>query len=119
MLCYNPTNMSAERKVNSITEGQPQSPERRRFLKRSAIIAAQAVGLTIGVGAGFDLVYNRPRAAADIVLDAKEKSPHATKEEIKQQVANDLTVEGEKALVDVAAGTLGYVIATKTPDILE
>ena len=104
--------MSTEREVNQIKQDRPQSESRRRFLKNTLIIASRAAGLTIGTVAGFDLVVNRPLAVADIVLDAKEKSPNATKEEIKAEKFDELVLEGEKSATDGLGVYGGLKIAT-------
>jgi hypothetical protein len=99
--------MTPEQKAGQQTEG-PHSPERRRFLKNSAIIVARTVGLTIA-GAGAVDLARRPDAIVDIALNAKEKSPNATRSEIKQEISNDLSNEAVRALYDTGLMVLGYL----------
>lgn len=100
--------MTPEQKASQKAEGL-QSPERRRFLKNSGIIAARLASLTFALGGAVDLA-RRPEAIVDITLNAKEKSPNATREEIKKEIHGELINQTERTLIDtgiITGGLLG------------
>jgi len=104
--------MTPEQNTGQQTQGQPQSPDRRRFLRNAGRIATRVAGYTL-IGAGSYDLLTRPNAIVDIALNAKDKSPDKTNSQIKQEISHDVSGQGGRQLFDAGVMGTGFLLALR------
>lgn len=106
----------AAKETQALTANELQSEERRRFLRNAGRVATSLFGAAAMLE-GLDVVGFSPDAGVKLALDAKEKSPQATRKEIETEIFTNVRNERMKAVGGVVAMVLGYLAYFKTGEL--